>query len=188
MANGKLITEGHDKIYRDTVKQLRQDLGRKVRVYLPGSPRVCPNCLTTPKHLGQKSAGIYSPESPYPTGIPGPFPFTNGICQVCNGAGQYTQTIEKEILCHVRWLIPGSKEMTMMGDLLDAHCRLQADIKHLHDFLRPPLKVKVDGIFLEVLRAYPRGLKKLAQVIVFLKRSDTNVPGNRTRTTYGGPL
>lgn len=185
MGKSHFITDDHDKLYRDTVRKIREDIGRKVKVHIPG-PRVkCPNCIWN--STDHKSSGAYGPTSPYPSDIPGPTPFSNGPCPVCRGSGQYTRTIIKEILCHVRWRIPGENEKTSIGELEGFECRLQADIKHMPDF-RNSVKIEVDTFPMELGKLYPRGLKKLIQVLVFLKRSDFNTPGNRTRTTQGVPL
>lgn len=183
-----LISDAHDKLYRNTVKQIREDLGREVTLYLPGNKRKCANCLLDV--VSQKSSGIYRPDSPYPTAeMPGPTPFTHGQCPVCKGAGFYaTRLTEKKIKCHVRWLVPDDRKNVSSGVLLDADCRLQADVKFLKDFKRPPIKVKVDEFDMEVMKIYPRGLKGLAQLLVFLKLSDLNTPGNRNRTVHAGPL
>jgi len=183
-----LVTEKHDKIYRDMVKQIRIDIGRTVKLFLPGGKRRCSNCLLNT--VDNKSSGIYRPDSPYPTAeMPGPTPFTFGLCPVCRGSGYYsTRTIVKNVLCHVRWRIPDERRHVSLGDVMDADCRLQADAQFLNDFKRPPLKVEVDGFNLEVTKVYPRGLKGIAQIIVFLKLSDMNIPGNRNRVTHGGPL
>lgn len=186
MAKSNFVTDAHDKMYSTTVRQLREDLGRKVKIFLPGNPTVCPNCLFN--SVDGKSAGIYSPTSPYPAGTPGPTPFQTSICPVCHGSGQYTRTIVKEILCHIRWINPEALQHSSLGDIMGADCRLQSDIKYLQDFRRPPMKIEVDGFSMELVKVYPRGLKKLAQVIAFLKFSPHATPGNKNRTTYGETL
>lgn len=188
MGRSNFVSEHHDKVYRDTVSKLRQDLGRIVKVYSPGKANKCPNCLWSP--VSKQSANVYSPNPNYPTadGIPGPTPFTHGVCPVCQGSGQYSRLTVKNILCHVRWLVPKDKEWTPLGETLNADCRLQADIRYLNDFQRTPIKVLVDNQPMEVKKVYQRGLKKLVQVIVFLKASTDVTPGDLTRVTFGGPL
>lgn len=184
---GTLISKTHDKLYRDTIKQVRTDIGRKVKIYLPGNKRRCSNCLFSP--VDGKSSGIYRPDSPYPTAeMPGPTPFTHGLCPVCRGSGFYASRLTvKEVLCHVRPLTPDERKWTPVGQLIDADYRLQTDPQFLNDFKRA-LKIEVDGQETELVKVYTRGLKGIAQILVYVKFSPLNTPGNKNRTVHGGPL
>lgn len=97
MPNNFLSTQTINTI-KSTFTKLRQDLGRTVSVVITGTNDLanCPNCLLDP--VNNESAGVYSPDSPYPAGFAGPTSFV-GNCPVCDNrgyvypTGNTTQTI-----------------------------------------------------------------------------------------------
>ncbi len=106
MAKSHYISADHDKTYGTFVKNIREDIGRKVKLHTLGDEKNCPNCLIS--SVDRTSAGIFHPDTPYPAGVPGPTSFSGGRCPVCKGSGHYVRNIVKSILCHIRWKDAGS--------------------------------------------------------------------------------
>lgn len=174
---GRFVSENQIKLYKGFVVGIREDLGRKVTLHIPGTPLNCPNCLYD--SVNKKSAGIYSP-------LPAQFPVTDhngvstteakefrgGICPVCNDAGKVTTgETTKVVQCLIRSLKTDQKRYIVQGIEADNDFRLKCDIKFRSDFEKTRI-VEIDGIPAEVSTIIPGGLRDLIQIKIFLKKSE----------------
>lgn len=177
---GNFVNSEQIALYQGFVKGIREDLGRFVTLHIPGPPVMCPNCLFDP--INHKSAGTYSPRTPYPSGtIPGPTYFAGGQCPICNGTGQFTVEITKSVLAGIRWLKTEQSRYLIQGLEANNDFRLKCDIQYFEDF-KKARRVDIDGIPTEVQAITKAGLSKLIQIKVFCKRSEFN-PGMKTDVT-----
>jgi len=109
----KLVDDNVLRLYKDGMANMRETLGRKILVYLPGADRTCPNCSWD--SVNQTSSGVFDPEYPYPADLPGPKAF-RGRCPICRGKGVLVDVPRsKRIkgLCY--WLKGPEKEITVAG-------------------------------------------------------------------------
>jgi hypothetical protein len=83
---GNIIKQKHIDITKETFTKLRADLGRTITVTSTGNADLlnCPNCLLDT--VNDESSGVYSPDTPYPSGVAGPTSFV-GVCPICNTRG-----------------------------------------------------------------------------------------------------
>lgn len=173
---GNFVTEEQIALYKGFVKGIREDLGRDVILHIPGPRIKCPNCIFDP--VNQRSTNVYSPTNPYPSSIPGPTPFTGGICPVCAGVGQYTTETSKVVQCLVRELKSKERHYEVGGVYDENDFRLKADISFLSDF-ESARKIEIDGNPTEVTSIIKRGLRDLIQIVVFCKKSEW--PGGKKK-------
>lgn len=165
---GIIVQEEQIQLYKFYVPAIISDLGRNVELRIPGPKKKCFNCLYD--SINQKSAGVYSPQTPVPTGSV-LVPFTGGICPVCNGTGKFTTQIIKIIKCGIRSLKDKEKSFAAQGFDENFDFRLKAPISAYDDFGNARVVV-VDGIPCQVQSRIKKGLRDLIQVVVFVKVSD----------------
>lgn len=171
---GNFVSNAQISLYQRYVVGIRQDLGRPITLHIPGPRRHCPNCIFD--SVNNRSTGMFRATVPYPTNIPGPFPFIGGICPVCNGTGQFTTEITKIIdKALIRWLKVDQKRYLIQGLESDNDFRIKCDISHLADMQAARIVV-IDGIPCEVATIVKKGLRDLIQIQVYLKKSQP-LPG-----------
>jgi len=164
----KLIDKSTLQLYKSGMTSLRESLGRKIVLYLPGGEEICPNCVWD--SVSMCSAGIYFPKSPYPSNIPGPFEFT-GICPVCKGVGKYTiQEVIKKIKAVPIWLKGKDRQVTVAGQSFEADYMLSnVDIKN-YERMTLAKKIFVDDVEVELIgRPKKEGLKDLIKFTAYAR-------------------
>ena len=174
---GRFVSEEQIKLYKGFVVGIREDLGRKVTLHIPGTALNCPNCLFD--SVNKRSAGIYSPlTAQFPVTdhnkntVSAPKEFRGGICPVCNAAGKVTSgETTKVVQCLIRHLKTDQKRYIVQGIEAENDFRLKCDIKFRSDFEKARV-VEIDGIPAEVSTIIPGGLRDLIQIKVFLKKSE----------------
>ena len=176
---GNFVSEDQILLYKKFVFGIREDLGRYVTLHIPGPKVKCPNCIFDP--VNRRSAGMFKADNPYPANMPGPTPFTGGICPVCNGTGQYTTETTKIVQALIRWLKVDQKKYLIQGLELENDFRIKCDIQYLNDF-KSARYVVIDGTPAEVTTIVKKGLRDLIQIVVFLKRSEWG-PGQQKDVT-----
>lgn len=175
MATNIFVSPEQRQLYKTFVEGIRSDLGRNVILHIPGPKKRCPNCIYDP--IAKKSTGMYQPQFPLPAGVVH-IPFTGGTCPVCNGTGQYTTEVTKQVLAGIRWLKADQKRYVIQGLEAENDFRIKCDIKYYEDFKKVRI-VDIDGIPAEVTSILKKGLGELIQIVVFLRKSEYN-PGKKT--------
>jgi len=97
------VTSRTDKLFRDAVTGLVQDLGNKIPFILVNivPEQLCDNCIFDPTH--NCSSGVYNQR--------GPYPFTTSICPECKGAGKITYEQQTQIpRAIVKWGKVGDRQ------------------------------------------------------------------------------
>ena len=113
-----------DRLFRDSVEGLVDDLSKKSRVeaVTAGAPTYCNNCVFDPVH--KASSGVYNNN--------GPKPFDGKVCPVCRGKG--VLSIERHLVVPaiVQWgkAEPTSNDRPLPeGSLPKEFARLKAKVR-----------------------------------------------------------
>lgn len=178
---GRLVPDQFIQIYKTTLTDMREDLGRFVKLHIPGKHTKCPNCLYDP--VNHRSSNVYSPRTPYPAGIVGPIEFKNTTCPVCNGTSNVSTETIKSVKCLVRWVKKGDKQFEDFGQEDENYFQVKGDIKYFNDFKNARV-IEVDGVPTYVARLQKRGLRDLVQVVAFCTRSEWPTGGKKDVGKY----
>lgn len=164
------------KLYQTTMSQLRSDLGRYVIVRTANRTTKCPNCIYDP--MNRRSANIYSPSSPYPSGILGPVSFTGGVCPICKGIGTYSSDLQTSVLCLIKWIKKNELSHETQGTFEEGDVQLKANIQY-YDILKKAKSITVDGIVCYPISVSQAGLRDPFHAIVIASKglSQTNPAG-----------
>lgn len=175
MAN--YITPEIKATFIDVIGKLREDIGREVIAIGASTTVDCPNCSMDP--LKKRSTGIYSPTSPYPSGlvttkypsgIPAAIDFNatgSRMCPVCLGAGTLeTVANRSKIVCMITQLTPEEAALTSLGKNYRRNYELQTSIETKSKF-ELAQTLLVDGFVSYVTSIEPAGIGDLTQIIVY---------------------
>ena len=177
----RFVTSEINNIFIDSIRDLRTDLGKTIDLKFSALSTYCGNCEFDPEN--NISSNVYSPDSPYPTGLmPGPISFIGGLCPVCSGVG-YVESASSASTSGVQVLLKRLKdkdrEYTIAGKREYLDWRVKADITEYLPFLTCDYINMLDdtdadgnAMKAEVVSMRKKGLKTDALVEVFLKKSD----------------
>jgi len=155
-----------DSLFVQLLGEMCEYLGRNVTV-VNYQEINCPNCSYDP--INQESAGIYQPDDPYPENVPGPIPFSGGICPVCNGKGKYVTRQEQTIKALVNWATPRDRAAMSAGFVEPWDVSVQVSPSSA-EVIRNADEIYVDDVRVQYLNMQKGGLKTIAGVTIELRK------------------
>ncbi|MCD6317442.1 hypothetical protein J7M02_00040 [Candidatus Aerophobetes bacterium] len=155
-----------DQLFVEALGEMREFMGRDVTI-VNNTKINCPNCLLS--YTEQESAGIYSPDDPYPSDVPGPIPFSGGFCPVCKNTGWYVIKNQENIKALISWASPGDRQYMEAGIIEPWDVSIQVSIDDA-DKVKNADEIYVDGQKVEFLNLRKEGLKTLAGATIELRK------------------
>jgi len=156
-----------DQLFVEALGEMREFMGRNITIKNYDEIN-CPNCLYD--NVNKESAGIYSPDNPYPSDIvPGPIPFS-GICPICSGRGLYTIKTQENIKALISWASPRDRQYMEAGIIEPWDVSIQVSIDDA-DKVKNADEIYVDEQKVEFLNLRKEGLKTLAGATIELRKT-----------------
>jgi hypothetical protein len=164
----QLVDESTFGVYRQGMVDIRDTLGRKILISLPGIDRKCPNCSFD--SINNSSTGLYVPEVPYPGGIAGPKAF-KGRCPICKGTGRVrTSASQKKIKGIPNWLEGKDREVMVGTVSFEADLEVTNMALKYYDLISQCEYVVIDGLKLYLVTVPAKeGLRNLIKFSAFFK-------------------
>lgn len=160
------LIDSMDQLFVEALREMREFMGRDITIVTYNEIN-CPNCRWS--EVEQESAGIYEPDESYPSGIPGPIPFS-GICPVCGGKGKYVIEDQQNIKALISWASPRDRQYMEAGIIEPYDVSIQVSIDNA-DKVKNADEIYVDGQKVEFLNLRKEGLKTLAGATIELRKT-----------------
>lgn len=160
------LIDSMDQLFVQSLNEMRQFMGRDITI-VNNTKINCPNCRLS--YFEQESAGVYEPDDPYPSNVPGPIPFSGGFCPVCKNTGWYVIKNQEKIKALISWASPKDRYL-MEGGLIEAwDVTVQVSTDDAEK-IKNADEVYVDDVKVEFLNMRKEGLKRLAGASIQLRK------------------
>lgn len=179
VVSGRFINNAIVNVFKDSIQQLRQDIGRQILVYFDPLQSGCPNSLLNP--VTRTDSNTYNTDNPFSSGILNIPPFGSGtynlsfpqgsMCPVCNGNGYLFAPSSISYQANISWLGTDEKSR-LQGEELTADVEVKIDISGYNDLDRGKFFLVDEIKCVRVKAPKKSGLRDLITASALLRRSD----------------
>ena len=174
-----IITDEHVNIYKTTITQVREALGRVATIYLPPTVVDCPWCIYDP--VNKKSSGVAASGYVWSTHPDYVSPLNDKLCPNCAGEGEIETEVTYTTLATKKDLSYNDRNDNTAGQFKPGTIRLSCDLSNVlvdtadlegDTYFDRAIKVTYDGVTFNVVNVTKGGLRDLYTCRVILERTN----------------